>query len=596
MTTIRLVPKAAGSAPLLVSLLLGMLLAPPQASRAVLFQETKLRAADGTSQELGWALAASGDRLVVGAHDDDAGDHTGAVYVFERDGAGWVEKAKLLASDAAAEQFFGWSVAIDGDRLVVGAPGSSDAGDLSGAAYVFEWDGLAWRETAKLVASDASRDDVFGWSVAIDGDWLAVGLPWDDHGWDDFYRGANAGSVFVFHWDGVSWTEAKLAASDGGFKEQFGYSLALSGTRLVVGAFGDSDADTRAGAVYVFERRGVQWIETAKLLPSDPTDYELFGSWVATSGDRVAVGSPRGGLPGRTGVVYVFEWDGVQWAEMAKLLASDREESDGFYIVAISGDRVLVGATGDDDKETGAGAVYVFDWDGAQWVETAKLLPSVGVRWEWFGASLAFLEDGIVVGAPATQAVDDSGAVYIFGEPSYADDYEDGILPTDWTFERGSWEESGGDLIGVPDDAGSGIKARAIARPAFGGCDVCTVRAQLASSETFGDPAEIHVRLLGWYVDLENRFSVTLKPAQDRVVVAQKEGGATLVRDTIDVALEEEVSYEVRAAFDGAEFQVFLEGVLLHTQASRFASPPFGTVGVQSRNSDVSVAEVAVFP
>ena len=192
-------------------------------------------ASDGAaSDEFGVSVAISGDTLVVGAHgDNDNGTNSGSAYIFTRSGTlAWTQQAKLTASDGAADDEFGGSVAISGDTVVVGAVWNDDNGTDSGSAYIFTRSGTAWTEQAKLTASDGAADDNFGNSVAISGDTVVVGA------WHDDDNGTDSGSAYIYTRSGTAWTEqAKLMASDGAADDEFGDSVAISGDTVVVGAF-----------------------------------------------------------------------------------------------------------------------------------------------------------------------------------------------------------------------------------------------------------------------------------------------------------------------------------------------------------------------
>ena len=176
---------------------------------------------------------------------------------------------KLTASDAAEQDRFGSSVAISGDILVVGSPFDDDAGSLSGSAYVFQRDGHGWSEVAKLRAADAATNDLFGDSVAISGQTIVVGASRDDDGASD------SGSAYVFRSDDdwVTWSQvAKLRADDAATADQFGSSVAISGDILVVGSPLDDDAGSGSGSAYVFQRDDGEvemWSEVAKLRSDD---------------------------------------------------------------------------------------------------------------------------------------------------------------------------------------------------------------------------------------------------------------------------------------------------------------------------------------
>jgi len=196
-------------------------------------QDAKLTASDGASgDEFGVSVSLSGSRALIGAsRDDDIGPDAGSVYVFDFNGTSWIQTAKLTASDGAAGDRFGWAVSLLGDRALVGAFGDSDSGSSSGAAYVFDFNGTSWIESTKLVASDGAEDDQFGFSVSLAEDRALVGVVQDDD------NGSNSGSAYLFDFDGTSWLEtSKLGAGDGAAGDTFGWSVSLSDQRALVGA------------------------------------------------------------------------------------------------------------------------------------------------------------------------------------------------------------------------------------------------------------------------------------------------------------------------------------------------------------------------
>ena len=327
-------------------------------------QTAKLTASDGAEgDEFGYSVSVSGDTVVVGADgDDDDGDWSGSAYVFVKPGGGWsnmTQTAKLTASDGAEGDYFGGSVSISGETVVVGANG-----DTSGSAYVFVKPGADWADmtqTAKLTASDGAASDYFGYSVSISGDTVVVGA---------HYADSQKGSAYVFVKPGADWADmtqtAKLTASDGVANDYFGYSVSISGDTVVVGAPFDDDNGGYSGSAYVFVKPSGGWsnmTQTAKLTASDGAEGDYFGVSVSISGDTVVVGAEgdddNGGY---SGSAYVFVKPSGGWSNMtqtAKLTASDGAALDDFgYSVSISGDTVVVGAEGDDSQK---GSAYVFD-------------------------------------------------------------------------------------------------------------------------------------------------------------------------------------------------------------------------------------------
>ena len=265
-------------------------------------ETAKLTASDGAEDDgFGNFVAISGDTVVVGAPGSDFSKSSAYVFVKSGNWSDMTETAKLTVSDWAAGDWFG-PVAISGDTVVFGAYGDDDNGNNSGSAYVFvksgHWSDMT--ETAKLTASDGAAGDWFGASVAISGDTVVVGAYWDD--------GKGSAYVFVKsgHWSDMIET-AKLTASDGEYFDNFGASVAISGDTVMVGAYWDDDNGNDSGSAYVFVKSG-HWsdmTEPAKLTASDGAEDDGFGLSVAISGDTVVVGAP--GYDDNKGSAYVFE-------------------------------------------------------------------------------------------------------------------------------------------------------------------------------------------------------------------------------------------------------------------------------------------------
>ncbi len=318
----------------------------------------------------GAAVAISGGTIVVGARlDDDGGSNSGSVYIFESNGGGtdnWGQVKKLAASDAEAGDRFGISVAINGDTLVVGAGFEDHAGSNSGSAYVFDRNqGGAdnWGQVKKLIASDGAAEDRFGESVAISGDYVVIGARLDDS------IGNASGSAYLFerNREGTnSWGQiAKLTASDAATDDLFGASVAISDDTVVVGAFGDDDAGASSGSAYLFDRNqggADSWGQITKLSAVDADGNDFFGISVAISDDTVLVGALF--AADAAGSVYRFERNhgGVNsWGQFQKFTASGGKAGDRFgSSAALHGDAVVVGSPFDDDKGPLSGSANVF--------------------------------------------------------------------------------------------------------------------------------------------------------------------------------------------------------------------------------------------
>lgn len=327
-------------------------------------ETAKLTASEGTpGSNFGSSVSISGNIAIVGAlsYRNDNGDDSGSAYVFRRDDATgyWNETAKLTASDGDDNDYFGESISVSGNAVIVGAYGDDDKGQRSGSAYIFEQDDMTflWNETAKLTASDGAAFDNFARSVSISGKIAIVGSPFDDD------QGGASGSAYVFEKDNLTgyWTEtAKLTASDGGGNAWFGYSVSVSGNIVVVGA-------QQSGSAYVFEKNDStgHWNETAKLTASDGAASDFFGRSVSVSGNIAIVGAYLNDDDGASsGSVYMFEKNDSTgyWNETAKLTASDGAANDFYgFSVSLSGNTAFVGAYGDGDKGFRSGSAYTIE-------------------------------------------------------------------------------------------------------------------------------------------------------------------------------------------------------------------------------------------
>ena len=387
----------------------------------------------------GWSVAIWGDAVVVGALRADVGGNSdqGAAYLFARNAGGtdnWGEVKKLTASDGTAEDQFGFSVAIWGDAVVVGAVlGDGGGSTLQGAAYLFARNAGGadiWGQVTKLTASDGAKSDWFGYSVAIWGDAVVVGAPYAD-----INGKGNQGAAYLFarNAGGVadSWGEViKLTASDGAAGNYFGHSVAIWDDAIVVGTYGADVADNiMQGAAYLFARNAGgadSWGQVTRLTAADGAANDYFGFSVAIWGDAVVVGAPYaniGGYPGQ-GAAYVFARNAGgadNWGEVNRLTASDGAAWDYFgWSVAIWSDAALVGAyraTVGDNFEQGAAYLFARNAGGAEmWGQVKKLSPSDDASFEQFGWSVAIWSDAVVVGASAGDigGITDQGAAYLF--------------------------------------------------------------------------------------------------------------------------------------------------------------------------------------
>jgi hypothetical protein len=311
----------------------------------------KLTAADPAPKSFANSISVSGNTAIVGAHSDynHAASSAGAAYLF--DVATGQQAFKLTASDAAEHDIFGLSVAISGNLGIVGAPGDDDGGDASGSAYLFNV--VTGQQLFKLTASDARGGRIFGTSVAISGNRAIVGAPWND-------VGVHLGSAYLF--DVTTGQEQfKLTAPDANppfFHDKFGSSVAIGGNTAIVGDPLDNDAGVASGAAYLFDVTTGQ--QLFKLTASDAASGDEFGGRVAISGNTAIVGALGDRNVGaHSGSAYLF--DVITGQELMKLTASDAAAGNYFGIsVAISGNLAVIGASR-DAAGINDGSAYLFD-------------------------------------------------------------------------------------------------------------------------------------------------------------------------------------------------------------------------------------------
>ena len=322
--------------------------------------EVKLLAGDGEPNDhFGSAVSIDGDYAVAGAPDTGEG---GAVYVFHRQGASWVEQAKISLGDVYPAEQFGECVSIGGDTLAAGDPYGNE---YKGAVYVFAREGSTWTLQARLVPPDCPAWGAFGQCVSIDGDFLVAGAPGHEQG---------AGAAYVFQRQGASWGDpAKLTGDEGAFGGNFGVSVSIDGDRLIAGSPYVSDA---TGAAFVFRLAESAWVREARLVPACSLEWGRFGSSVSISGDYAAVGNNGDAECGVEAAAFFFHYSGAAWEEQARIGSGAAGAGNSFgESVSIRG---ATAAAAEPDVWNDVGAVYLFERDGPQWTPPEAADPGEG--------------------------------------------------------------------------------------------------------------------------------------------------------------------------------------------------------------------------
>jgi hypothetical protein len=590
MNAIRFRMRAGGVALLAALLPLG----PCPRASADVCEMTKLLNPNGNDGDwFGRALAASGNRVVVGSYAYSGQcENCGTVFVYRWNGSSWSVEAQIYGSDTADWGQFGMGVAFEGDAIAVGAGTDTVDTIQSGSVFVYRWSGFTWIEEAKLVPSDAGDGDRFGWPVRMSGNRFVAGARFHDMpGADD------AGAAYVYEWNGYWGQQAKLVASDGATGDRFGTDVAIDGDVVVVGAgYDDHSGGSDNGSAYVYRKIGPTWVQEAKLVPSDTASGDGFGESVAIRGNRIAVGAEYDDtFATDSGSLYLFEWNGSSWDEVQKVVPGDAGTDDYFGgSVAMSDYVIVVGAHYQNNEIADhAGAAYVYHWIGASLTEYAKLLASDGQEHQWFGDEVTVNGDIAVIGAPSD---DVGGKAYVIGGVSdfmCEDDPEtdacaivDG-LQTDYNANLVAdicWEEAF--VYNVTADSVHETVAEAISQAASGDDLVATGRILRDSLDIDFDDKAITLRSLSWFDQDPDGLIVLTDGARLEVALEQHlalngelrvEAGDTadLVADDFSVSPPALLSCRESSRLDIATADADLYGVTrVHDQATLVFTGP----------------------
>ncbi|MCP3998592.1 MAG: hypothetical protein GY722_26510 [bacterium] len=338
-------------------------------------QQAKLKPSDGApGDKFGFDLAISHDTAIIGANlDDDQGTDSGSAYIFTRSGQNWTQQAKLTAPDGAAGDMFGLRVAIYRDEAVVAAPYNDEVAENAGKVYVFHRTGTSWTLKNTLTPDPpASNSPQFGYSVALFHKFLLVGA-WRETGPAGALQGSVYVFHGAPHSATGRWTKyQKLTASDGAVGDIFGCALAISPSSYspfiaVVGACWDDEKGSASGSAYVYNFSVNEFLQQTKLTPADGAAGDLFGVSVAISGDLLVVGAQKDDDYGsNSGAAYCFTSSRSNWIEAAKIRPSDGESKDnfGFHVAVSRLSGIVVGSYSDDDLGSQSGSAYVFRLPG----------------------------------------------------------------------------------------------------------------------------------------------------------------------------------------------------------------------------------------
>ena len=373
-------------------------LAPVHAQQSVsnISPRDTLLSGEAIFDAFGFSVSLSGNRALVGAFRNSESDfEAGAAYIFEHDGESWSSGCKLMAAGGEESDWFGYAVSLHGDRALIGAFRDDPRGSNSGSVYVFDFDGTDWIQTHQLTASDGAAFDGFGFTVALAQDRAVIGARFDDD------LGLESGAAYVFDFDGNDWIETqKLTVMDGEAGDEFGQTVALSENRLLVGATRRDALGDDSGAVYVFDFDGQAWQQTHQLLPSNGAAFDRFGNSLSLYGNTAVVGAQLSDSDQQdTGSVYIFEFDGAAWLQTQQIAAPHASPILGFgQSVSVADDRLLISAYNDTNQEISSGSAYLYTFDGDRWDIAAELSSETDLVNRHTGFAVSASQDKLLIG------------------------------------------------------------------------------------------------------------------------------------------------------------------------------------------------------
>lgn len=369
--------------------------------------ESKLTGSDTNSNDyFGNSVAIYESRMLVGSFGKSS--NKGSAFIFKYDN-GWSEEAIVRPSDLISDDYYGQSVALTDEYAAIGAYGANSD---TGCVYIFKRSDTTWTQYTKLQGSDSSTGDYFGFSVAMEGSTLCVGA-----------RDANSqrGAVYIFQLSGVVWTQqAKLQASDGSDDDQFGTSIDINTNYIVVGANNVGDVSPTYGTVYVYSRSTL--LQVATVTASSQVDGSNFGESVKISTDSnyLLVGAP---VRSSGGAIHFFTRSGNIWTERQVIRASDAASNDNFgnsLAADYNFNHMAVGSYYDDHSGAGdIGTVYLYRRTGRTWYQTGRLVAYDGAEDDEFGVSVGISNNGqfLMIGADWNNS--NAGAIYAYNTNNY---------------------------------------------------------------------------------------------------------------------------------------------------------------------------------
>ncbi len=365
-----------------------------------IFQEDLALDDSETANSYGSAVSISGETVVVGAKEDISSgfSDSGSVYIYTRSAGNWTQQQEITASNAAIDDDFGYSVDIDGDSIIVGAPENDSAGASEGAAYVFTRSAGVWSEQQILSSSYSGADPKYmGRSVGIVDDLAIAGADHDDN------AGYRTGSVYCYSRSLGLWSLDGLAnSSESASFDAFGADIDISGNTAIIGSVED-DASRQLSSASIYIHDGTSWSLEGRLIPDDPTVEGTEILSVAMDGDTAVLCLSE--------ELFVFTRSAGTWTEQQKINPASNTPS----VMALDSDTLVIGSPDDNPNGTDSGSVYVYVRNSGVWSLEQTLVPADNASGDQFGEAVSVLGDTLIAAAPGD---DEGGAntksIYIF--------------------------------------------------------------------------------------------------------------------------------------------------------------------------------------
>lgn len=378
--------------------------------------EQKIVPADNRSGDFfGRYISMQYPDILISAHQKDIfGYASGAVYVYRANdqNSPFSEFQMIFPPDGHVEEFFGYSTDMESEWAIVGSHHDSDAGGSSGSVFILKRENSLWTLSRKLHAPDASPGDEFGKAVSLHQNEVFAGA------WLDDDQGSNSGSVYVFERQGSLWVQtAKLYPDPANPYDQFGNFLASSGNHLLVGVPENNAKGPRSGCAYIFEKGSFGWQQADRWIPPDGHHGDQFGNAVSIDQSRAAVGAFQSDISCTDGgAVYLYYKNGDTWIYDTTLIPADLNIGDQFGVsVHIEGDLLAAGAYFDDDLGSNSGSVYLYRFINEEWKLLTKINASDGQAGDAFGSSVHINFPWLAVGAYGkSQNGFFSGGAYVY--------------------------------------------------------------------------------------------------------------------------------------------------------------------------------------